>query len=36
MFYIWVIRHLDGNRYGTPTFVPEHTWVTDPKAGIWP
>ncbi|HTP59382.1 MAG TPA: 5-deoxy-glucuronate isomerase [Spirochaetia bacterium] len=35
MYYIWVIRHLDGNRYGTPTFVPEHTWVTDPKAKIW-
>jgi 5-deoxy-glucuronate isomerase len=36
MYYIWVIRHLDGNRYGTPTFVPEHTWVMDPKAPIWP
>lgn len=35
MYYIWVIRHLDGARYGTPTFVPEHTWVTDPKAKIW-
>jgi 5-deoxy-glucuronate isomerase len=35
MFYIWVIRHLDGNRYGTPTFVPQHTWVTDPRAKIW-
>jgi 5-deoxy-glucuronate isomerase len=35
MFYIWVIRHLEGNRYGTPTFVPEHTWVTEPKAKIW-
>jgi 5-deoxy-glucuronate isomerase len=36
LFYIWVIRHLDGNRYGVPTFVPEHTWVTDPNAKIWP
>ncbi len=35
MYYIWVIRHLDGARYGTPTFVSEHTWVTDPKAKIW-
>jgi 5-deoxy-glucuronate isomerase len=35
MYYLWVIRHLDGARYGTPTFVPEHTWVTDPKAKIW-
>jgi 5-deoxy-glucuronate isomerase len=36
MFYIWVIRHLDGDRYGVPTFVPEHSWVTDPAAKIWP
>ena len=36
MFYVWVIRHLDGERYGVPTFVPEHTWVTDPNARIWP
>jgi 5-deoxy-glucuronate isomerase len=35
MFYVWVIRHLDGNRYGVPTFVPEHKWVTDPNAEIW-
>jgi 5-deoxy-glucuronate isomerase len=36
MFYVWVIRHLDGNRYSTPTFMPEHSWVTDPNAKIWP
>jgi 5-deoxy-glucuronate isomerase len=36
MYYIWVIRHLEGNRYGKPTFVPEHSWVMDPKAKIWP
>ncbi len=36
LFYVWVIRHLDGARYGVPTFVPEHTWVTDPNADIWP
>jgi 5-deoxy-glucuronate isomerase len=35
MFYIWVIRHLDGARYGAPTFVPEHSWVMDPTAKIW-
>lgn len=35
MYYLWVIRHLDGDRYGTPTFVPEHAWVTDPKAKIF-
>jgi len=36
MFYIWAIRHLDENRYGAPTFVPEHSWVTDAGAKIWP
>jgi 5-deoxy-glucuronate isomerase len=36
MYYIWVIRHLEDNRYGTPTYEPEHSWVTDPKAKIWP
>ncbi len=36
MYYLWVIRHLDGARYGTPTFVREHSWVMDPKAKIWP
>ncbi|MFT5875577.1 MAG: 5-deoxy-glucuronate isomerase, partial [Clostridium sp.] len=36
MYYLWVIRHLDGNPYITPTFVPEHLWVTEPDAKIWP
>ena len=36
MYYIWVIRHLDGNPYITPTFVPEHLWVTEKAAKIWP
>jgi 5-deoxy-glucuronate isomerase len=36
MYYIWAIRHLEGNRYTSPTFVPEHRWVTDPRAKIWP
>ncbi len=36
MWYLWVIRHLDGNPYITPRFVPEHTWVTDKDAKIWP
>ncbi|MHA1821061.1 MAG: 5-deoxy-glucuronate isomerase [Promethearchaeota archaeon] len=35
MYYIWAIRHLEGNRYGpstnTPIFDPQHLWVTDPK-----
>ena len=36
MYYLWVIRHLEGNPYITPTFVPEHLWVTEPDAKIWP
>lgn len=36
MYYLWVIRHLDGNPYITPTFEPDHLWVIDPKAKIWP
>ncbi|WP_346352905.1 5-deoxy-glucuronate isomerase [Azotosporobacter soli] len=39
MYYIWVIRHLDGNPYKSPeypVFVPEHLWVTDKEAKIWP
>jgi 5-deoxy-glucuronate isomerase len=40
MYYLWVIRHLDGNRYGeksgTPIFEPEHLWVTEIDAVIWP
>ncbi|HBG02189.1 MAG TPA: 5-deoxyglucuronate isomerase [Firmicutes bacterium] len=36
MYYIWVIRHLDDNPYIEPTFLPEHTWVRDPNAKIFP
>ena len=39
MYYIWVIRHLDGNPYKSPeypVFVPEHLWVTDKNAEFWP
>lgn len=36
MYYIWVIRHIDGNPYITPIFVPEHLWVTKPDAEMWP
>jgi len=35
MWYIWVIRHLDGRRYVNPIFVPEHEWVTAEDAPIW-
>lgn len=36
MYYVWVIRHLDGDPYITPVFEPEHLWVTDTNAKIWP
>lgn len=39
MYYIWVIRHLDGNPYASPNypvFEPEHLWVNDKDAKIWP
>lgn len=35
MWYLWVIRHLEGNRYRNPTFTKAHEWVQDPKAKIW-
>jgi 5-deoxy-glucuronate isomerase len=35
MWYLWVIRHLEGRRYVTPIFVPEHLWVTERGADIW-
>jgi 5-deoxy-glucuronate isomerase len=35
MWYLWVIRHLDGNRYGIQTFTEAHRWVSEPKAPIW-
>ena len=35
LWYLWAIRHLEGNPYGTPTFVPEHLWVQQPDAIYW-
>jgi len=35
MWYLWGIRHLEGNRYGSPEFTPAHTWVTGPEDAIW-
>lgn len=35
LWYLWVIRNLDGNPYTKPTFLNEHLWVTDPKAVFW-
>ena len=39
MYYIWIIRHIDGNPYKTPeypVFDPKHLWVTEKNATIWP
>jgi 5-deoxy-glucuronate isomerase len=37
IWYIWVIRHLEGSRYRPPypIFVEEHSWVMSPEADIW-
>lgn len=36
LWYLWVIRHLDGDPYITPTFLPEHLWVVEPGMTYWP
>ncbi|MDR1142898.1 MAG: 5-deoxy-glucuronate isomerase [Spirochaetaceae bacterium] len=39
MWYLWVIRHIDGAHYGpatgTPIFVEDHKWVTGDESKIW-
>lgn len=35
MWYLWVIRHLDGDPYGTPTDVEEQKWLLDPNADFY-
>ena len=36
MYYLWVIRHLEGNPYLRPDFEPQHLWVEQPGAKYWP
>lgn len=38
MYYLWVIRHLESQRYISPVYESEHLWVMDPKKQkeIWP
>lgn len=38
MYYIWIIPHLPQNPWlrENNDFPQEHTWVSDPKAKIWP
>jgi 5-deoxy-glucuronate isomerase len=39
MWYLWVIRHIEGAHYGpatgTPVFVEEHQWVMGDHGKIW-
>jgi len=37
MYYIWVIRHLDGNPYTVPEFDKEHAWTMSKEANkkVW-
>ena len=35
MYYIWIVRHLAGNRYRGFHYTPEHEWVLDAKQQGW-
>jgi 5-deoxy-D-glucuronate isomerase len=37
MYYIWVIRHLDGKPYDAPTFSEQHSWTKSIEANnrVW-
>jgi 5-deoxy-glucuronate isomerase len=35
MYYVWVVRHLPGNRYTGFRFAEEHRWVLDPAQQGW-
>ncbi len=36
MYFLWIIRHLEGNPYLAPTFEQQHLWVEQPGAKYWP
>lgn len=36
MYYLWIIRHLDGTPYLGPDFDPQYLWVEQPGAKYWP
>jgi 5-deoxy-glucuronate isomerase len=36
MYFLWIIRHLDGNPYICPDFEEQHLWVEQPGAKYWP
>jgi 5-deoxy-glucuronate isomerase len=35
MYYLWVVRHLDGNPYTGFEFTPEHRWILNPENQGW-
>jgi 5-deoxy-glucuronate isomerase len=35
MYYVWMIRHLEGNPWTARVDTPEHAWLHDPKALLW-
>jgi 5-deoxy-glucuronate isomerase len=35
MYYLWVVRHLDGLPYTTIEFTEEHKWILDPAQQGW-
>lgn len=35
MYYLWVIRHLDGNPDIEPEYAPQHMWTAQEDAPIW-
>lgn len=35
MYYLWVVRHLQGNPYTGFAFAAEHEWMLDPKNQGW-
>ncbi len=36
MYFLWIIRHLDGDPYIKPTFEEQHVWAEAPGAKYWP
>jgi 5-deoxy-glucuronate isomerase len=36
MYFLWIIRHLEGNTYLGPDFEEQHLWAGEPDAIIWP
>lgn len=35
MYYLWVVRHLQGNPYTGFEYEPEHRWILEPKNQGW-